>query len=177
MISVAMKIAAAAVAAAGLAYTSAETALSGAAYGDEDRLTALTEAALVEHAAAVFQRADRDQSGALDNDEYAALSIVSAELARLNGFVVIESADGFGTLALSGSTPSALSQIEHVRVDAVARSTFYQHAGDDGLMSEQEYADAQRAVFDVADFNRNGVLKRGELKAFAHRQALLSAGA
>ncbi len=177
MISVAMKTAAAVIAAAGLAYTSAEETLSGAAYGDNDRLTSLTEGALAEHAATVFQRADRDQNGALNSDEYAALSIVSAELARLNGFVVIEGADGPGTLALSGFTPSALSPTEHVRVDAVARSTFYLHAGDDGLMSENEYTNAQRAIFDVVDFNRNGVLKRGELKAFAHRQALVSAGA
>ncbi len=176
MISVAMKTAAAAIAAAGLAYTSAEEALSGPAYGDDDRLTALTEEALAEHATAVFTRADRDRSGALNSDEYAALSIVSAELARLNGFVVIESENGHGTLALAGLTPSALSQSEHVRVDAVARSAFYRHAGNDGLMDAQEYANAQQAMFEVADFNRNGVLKRGELKAFANKQALVSAG-
>ena len=175
MFSIAAKTAAAMLAAAGLAYTSADDKLSGAAYGD-DHVTSLSEDQLADHAAAVFNRADRDQNGALDSDEYASLSIVSAELARLNGFVVIESANGPATVALAGMTPAALSPSEHVRVDAVARSTFYLYAGDDGLMSENEYTIAQRSIFDVADFNRNGVLKRGELQAFANRQALISTG-
>ncbi len=176
MISVAMKTAAAVLAAAGLAYTSADEALSGPAYGDEDQLRALTEQALADHASAVFQRADRDQDAVLNADEYATLSIVSAELARLNGFVVIEGVEGPATLTLAGNAPSALSSAEHVRVDAVARSTFYAHAGDDGRMNEEEYARAQRALFEVADFNRNGVLQRGELEVFAQKQALLSPG-
>ncbi len=174
MFSVALKTAAAMLAAAGLAYTSADDKLS-AAYGD-DHVASLSEDQLADHAAAVFNRADRDQNGALDSDEYASLSIVSAELARLNGFVVIETANGPATVALAGMTPAALSPAEHVRVDAVARSTFYLHAGDDGLMSEDEYTSAQRSIFEVADFNRNGVLKRGELQAFANRQALVSTG-
>lgn len=175
MISIAMKTAAAVIAAAGLAYTSAEDAQTDA-YGADDQLTSLSEDRLAVHSGLVFQRADRNQSGALDADEYAALKIVSAELARLNGFIVLEGEDGPSTLALSGQAPSALSPIEHVRVDAVARSTFYLHAGDDGLMSDEEYSSAQREIFDVADFNRNGVLKRGELKSFANRQALVTTG-
>lgn len=176
MISVAMKTAAAVIAAAGLAYTSADDLVSDPAYGDEDRLRALTEDALIDHASAIFQRADRDQDGVLNANEYAALSIVSAELARLNGFVVIEGAEGPATVTLAATAPAALSRAEHVRVDAVARSTFYTHAGDDGQMNEEEYARAQRAMFDVADFNRNGVLQRGELEVFAQKQALLSTG-
>ena len=176
MISVAMKTAAAVIAAAGLAYTSAEDRLSGPAYADDDRLRALTEEVLANHASAVFERSDRDQDGVLNADEYAALSIVSAELARLNGFVVIEGVGGPATVMLAAAAPAALSPAEHVRVDAVARSAFYAHAGDDGRMSEEEYARSQRAVFDIADFNRNGVLQRGELEAFAQKQALLSTG-
>ena len=175
MISIAMKTAAAVIAAAGLAYTSADDA-PGAAYGEDGRLKLLTEEVLATHAQTVFHRADRDQDGALDNDEYAALSIVSAELARLNGFVVIEGEAGPSTVSISGAPSSALSQADHVRIDAVARSTFYLHAGNDGRMDESEYASAQRAVFDGADFNGNGVLKRGELAVFARRQALMTAG-
>ena len=176
MISIAIKTAAAVIAAAGLAYTSADDAAPGAAYGDENRLKSLTEDVLATHAQAVFQRADRDQNGALDNNEYASLSIVSAELARLNGFIVIESENGPATVAISGHASSALSQADHVRIDAVARSTFYLHAGNDGRMDENEYATAQRAMFDGADINGNGVLRRGELAVFAQRQALMTAG-
>lgn len=175
MISIAMKTAAAVIAAAGLAYTSADDAAPGAAYGDDNQLKSLTEDVLATHAQTIFQRADRDQNNILDNNEYAALSIVSAELARLNGFVVIESDTGPATVAISGPA-AALSQAEHARIDAVARSTFYLHAGNDGRMDKREYANAQRAMFDVADFNGNGVLKRGELSVFAQRQALISAG-
>lgn len=176
MISIALKTAAAVIAAAGLAYTSAEEAVSGEAYGAESRLKSLTEEALGVHAQTVFHRADRDQSGSLDNNEYAALSIASAELARLNGFVVIEGGNGPTTVSLSETASSALSPAEHVRIDAVARSTFYLHAGNDGRIDENEFANAQRAMFEVADFNSNGVLKRGELAVFARRQALMSAG-
>lgn len=176
MISIAMKTAAAVIAAAGLAYTSADDAALGAAYGDDGALKSLTEEVLARHAQTVFARADRDGNGALDNNEYAALSIVSAELARLNGFVVIESENGPATLAISGAPSSALSKADHVRIDAVARSTFYIHAGKDGRMDENEYANAQRAMFDGADFNGNGVLKRGELAVFARRQASMTAG-
>jgi hypothetical protein len=173
MMTIVMKSAAAVLAAAGLAYTSAGDAPP--AYGDEG-LKALTEEALADHAANVFQRSDRNQDGALNTDEYAALAIVSAELARLNGFIVIEGATGPARVTLAGYAPASLSAAEHARIDAVARSAFYLHAGDDGSMSEEEFTNAQQGVFDAADFNRNGVLRRGELEVFAQRQAMMSAG-
>ena len=174
MMSVALKSVAALAAAAGLAYKAADETALAPAYGDSVRT--LSADAVATHAALVFQRADRDQDGALDADEYASLSVVSAELARLNGFVVIEGEEGPATVAIASGAPSALSHAEYIRIDAVARSAFYLHAGDDGRLSEEEFANGQRAVFDAADFNRNGVLRRGELEAFAQRQALLTAG-
>ncbi len=173
MMTFVIKSAAAVLAAAGLAYTSASDlpeAYSG------DALKALTEEALADHAATVFHRADRNQDGALDADEYAALAIVSAELARLNGFIVIESEAGPARVTLAGFAPASLSAAEHARVDAVARNVFYLHAGDDGRLNEDEFTNAQQGVFDAADFNRNGVLRRGELEVFAQRQAMLAAG-
>lgn len=175
MMSVALKSAAALFAAAGLAATSVDDFTGAPAYGD-GHVKALTEDAVAAHASTIFHRADRDQNGFLDADEYASLSIVAAELARLNGFVVIESDDGPATLTLASTGPAALSRAEHIRIDAVARSAFYTSAGEDGRMSESEYLSAQRASFDAADFNANGVLRRGELEAFAQRQALATMG-
>lgn len=174
MMSIIFKSTAAILAAAGLAVSAGEDALSGPAYSDS--LAELTEESFASHAAVVFQRTDRNQDGYLQVDEFAAFSIVSAELARLNGFVVIEDENGPATLEIAGYSPSALSRSEHIRIDAVARNTFFLHAGDDGVMSEDEFTDAQRASFDAADFNRNGVLRRGELEAFAYRQAHMSVG-
>lgn len=177
MMSIAIKAAAAVLAAAGLAFTAADEEAMGLAYTVDNKVSVLTEENVAEHAAIVFHRADRNQDGSIDADEYASLSIAAAELARLNGFVVIESDDGApGLLSIASAAPASLSRAEHARIDAVARNVFYRHAGDNGKMSEQEYADAQRAVFDAADFNNNGVLKRGELEVFAQRQALIATG-
>ncbi|MEM8772761.1 MAG: hypothetical protein AAGD92_14035 [Pseudomonadota bacterium] len=176
MLTLAMKSVAALAAAAGLAYTAAEDAPLGSPY-DESALKVLTEAQIADHASLVFARADFDQDGKMNADEFAALSIVTAELALLNGFIVIENADDPGTVALGETTPQALSPAEHVRIEAVARNVFYHHAGEDGELSEDEFIASERAKFAAADLNNNGALRRGELRIFAQRQANLSVGA
>lgn len=176
MLSIAFKTATAAIAAAGLAFASADELTLGSPY-DGEKLKWLDETALTDHASAVFQRADLDQSGALNADEYAALAIISAELARLNGFVVIETSAGPSTVPLRSTAPASMSGAEHARIDAVARSNFYNAAGEDGRMDEEEYLSAQRAVFDAADFNANGSLRKAELELFAERQAMTQIGA
>ncbi|MEE2691889.1 MAG: hypothetical protein VX640_10160 [Pseudomonadota bacterium] len=127
------------------------------------------------HAETIFNRADLDRSGALDADEYASLAIVSAELSRLNGFIAIETGgDSANIVPLPVAAPSALSQGERARVEAVARSEFYVLAGDDALLTADEYLGEQAARFDAADRNRNGALAKGELASFAAREARLS---
>lgn len=127
------------------------------------------------HAQTIFERADLDRSGALDADEYASLAVVTAELTRLNGFIAIESGgDAANIVALPIAAPSALSSAERTRVDAVARSDFYEMAGVDAELSVSEYLGEQSARFEEADRNGNGALASQELAGFAAREAMLT---
>ena len=108
-------------------------------YGDAP-LTSLSYDEAGAHAERVFERSDRDGDGTLNVDEFAALSIVTAELAHLNGFIVIEHEDGVKTVPLSAAGEGALSASEHVRINAVARHVFYNFAGPDRALDAEEYA-------------------------------------
>ena len=142
------------------------------AYGDPaERLT--SERAAI-HAETIFARADLDRSGALDANEYVSLAIVTAELARLNGFVALEIGDAAEIVSVPITPPSAMSSAERIRVEAVARNEFYAAAGDDGLMSVEEFLGEQAARFEAADRNRNGALGKSELVNFASRAAFVS---
>ncbi|MEZ5893608.1 MAG: hypothetical protein R3C58_10785 [Parvularculaceae bacterium] len=162
---------AAAVATLGVAAASF-VGMSGDAY-DGGALTRLTDAEAASHAQAVFLRSDRNGDGALDVNEYAALSVVTAELANLNGFLAIEQADKIAAIALPVAAPSALGDSEQTRIDAVARSTFYAFSGADGKMQQGEYLVLQRTIFTSSDLNANGYLTNGELSIYAQRQAYL----
>lgn len=163
--------AAAAVSAIALAATSV---LGGADIGayDEAGLTKLSRADLDTHAMTVFMRADRNADGVLSADEFATYSIATAELAQLNGFVVFETVDGHGTVALPLGDKGALGHAEQVRIDAVARSTFYEVSGD-GAMTADEFRSAFASEFDRADRNRNSVLAKRELTSFAMAKSLI----
>ncbi len=176
MVPLLMKSAAAIAAVAGLAFASADDLTPGAAYG-EDALSSLTQAELADHALLVFERADRNGDQVLDVDEYTALSVVTAELAQLNGFIAIETEDEPSLIALPSARPAALSRGEHIRIAAVAQHAFYTYAGGDGRIDADEFVSAQTALFEAADFNGNGTLKRRELGVFAQRQASLTVGA
>ena len=166
----------AAIAAAGFAMAAVNGDPADYPYG-EASLTSLTYDEAGAHAELVFARSDRDGDGALNVDEFAALSIVTAELAHLNGFVVIEQEEGVKTIPLGTSEPGALPPSEHVRVNAVARHVFYNFAGPDRALDAQEYARLQSAVFKASDLNASGDLNRKELSAYARRQAFVPVGA
>lgn len=174
MIPVLLKSAAAVAAVAGLAFAAVET--DDAAY-DGAALTSLSEADIADHAGQVFSRADIDKNAALDVDEYTALSVVTAELARLNGFVAVEKGNDVRVIELPSAETASLSRSEHIRIAAVAQNVFYGFAGEDGRMSADEFANAQGALFKAADLNRNGKLGRRELSIFAQRQASMTIGA
>lgn len=145
---------------------------------DDNELATLTESEASTHARLVFHRADLDRSGGLSADEFTALSVVTAELAHLNGYFVIEGeGDRARPIMLPINAPSALAPGERVRVEAVSRNTFFALAGDDGVLSEGEFVGAQSERFREADRNNNGALARSELKSFAVGQARLAAGA
>ncbi len=164
---------AAAGAAIGIAFTSVpspDDAYEGRA------VTRLSENQAASHALHVFMRADRDMDQTLNVDEFAALSIVTAELAHLNGFIAIDNGGAVRTIALPVAAPMALSSTEHMRIDAVARHTFYAFAGEDSRLDGAEYVHLQKVVFEQADLNGNGALVKKELDIFAQRQAQLSTG-
>lgn len=165
---------AAAGAAIGIAFSSISAPDADAYEGKA--VTRLSETDVASHALHSFMRADRDMDQALDVDEFAALSIVTAELAHLNGFIAIDNGGAVRTIALPVAAPVALSATDHTRIDAVARHTFYAFAGDDSRLDGREYVRLQNAVFEQADLNGNGALVKKELDIFAQRQAQLSTG-
>lgn len=173
MMPVILKSAVALAAAAGLAYTASDDVELSPAYGEGHVLT-LTQSVVADHAEALFQRADRNQDGVLNVDEYTALQVISAELAALNGFIVIETGGEPATVAIPGGQRGSLGEFEQVRVAAVSRNAFYHQSGDDGQMDEAEFSSVIRALFDATDFNGDGTLKRAELGAFAQRQAFVA---
>jgi len=153
---------------------------SGAAFKDnayDGAITGLTQAEASLHARQVFARSDRNQDGVMSADEFASLSIITAELAHLNGFIAIEGDDGARTIALPIKAPVALPRGERARVEAVARNAFYAAAGSDGKLTAAEFISAEMVKFTEADRNRNGRLAKSELAGFAMRQARLATGA
>jgi len=175
MASLIINFAAGVAAVAGLALSSIDGAVSQNAY-DGDAVAKLTRADIEAHAAHVFARADRDGNASLNADEYTALTIVTAELAHLNGFIVIENDSDYAVAPAPGVTGAALSSSEQARIEAVARGRFYMFAGNDGVMDANEFKRAQNMIFEAADFNNNGVLARRELSAFAHHHANVTTG-
>lgn len=129
------------------------------------------------HATAVFARADLDRSGDLDADEYSALAVVSAGLARLNGYVAILGVDEALVAPLPAPAPRSLSAAERTRIEAVARADFYAASGADARMSAAEYGAEQDARFAAADRNRNGRLAKGELASFGAAAAAITGAA
>ena len=143
-----------------------------AAY-DDVIVTRLSQDEAALNATFAFMRADRDGDETLSVDEYAALMVVTAELANLNGFVAVETRNSVATIALPVSAPGALGDEEQTRIDAVARHTFYAFAGNDGKMQQGEYLELQNSIFAASDLNANGSLTNAELSIFAQRQANL----
>ena len=143
---------------------------------EDGELKSLTQAEAAVFADSVFQRADLDRDGSLDVDEFAALTIVTAELAHLNGFIAVEKDGALETIVLPITAPAALGDAEQTRIDAVARHAFYAFAGSDGKMQQGEYSGLQEAIFAASDLNANGALTSAELPLFAQRQAYLRPG-
>ena len=140
-----------------------------APYGDT--ITSLTTDEVASHATASFLRADANSDGFVNVDEYAALTIVTAELSLLNGFIALQTGSAEEKVELPFGNPGALTRGERARIEAVARSEFYQIAGDDSTISHSEFHDHKASKFAEADRNRNGKLAKAELQAFAAAEA------
>lgn len=126
-----------------------------------------------DHATALFQRADLNDDGVLNELEYQALAVVTAELARLNGFVSVMVDGGVRTVALSREPLAPLSGADRTRIEAIAFRDFQLAAGADNAISEGEFVQETLERFHNADRNRNGVLAKSEIKVFAANAARL----
>lgn len=125
----------------------------------------------------VFQSADLDANGALGTAEYAALAIVDAELARLNGFIAFEVGGKSLTVATSPNTaPLALTFAERTRIDAVATREFHAIAGPDAQIDASEYEGAAVELFTLADRNRDGAIAGDEFAIIAAARLRASHG-
>lgn len=124
------------------------------------------------HAARAFEKADLNNDGELDEDEYSLAALVTAELALLNGFYAIDAGDGVETVAIA-TARRALNDAEKVELLSSAVREFAAVAGDDERLDQSEYVNAQLEVFLANDTDRNAVLAAGELIAFGARQARL----
>jgi hypothetical protein len=126
------------------------------------------------HASLLFARADLDRSHTLDADEYAALSLVTAELARLNGRVPLLRMNDTRNIPVPSHTPASFKWSERTSIEAMARREFYAAAGDDAAMSASEFVADENARFAEADRNGDGRLARNELLAFGAALASVS---
>ncbi|MCA8889226.1 MAG: hypothetical protein KDA46_10380 [Parvularculaceae bacterium] len=158
--------------AAGAALASGSGYEPQSAYGPA--VNVLEAEAAARHASAVFDRADLNADGELDAREYEALSIVTAELARLNGFVSVDFDGVAAPVALPITAPKAMTSAERIRVEAIASREFHLVADGDDAITHDEYVSAQLELFAAADQNRNGVLSARELQSYAAWQAHLT---
>lgn len=129
----------------------------------------LEAAAVASTAQAVFSRADLDNDGELTRDEFVTLSVVTAELGRLNGFIAVDYAAGVRTAALPRT--ASWSGDERARVEDAARRDYAAIAGEDERMTSEEFVTARLEAMAAADLDRNGVLVGAELTRYAAIEA------
>lgn len=138
---------------------------------DNTILDQLSRAEAAAHARALFDRADLDRNDVLDVDEYASLSVIEAELARLNGYVAFETPTGPRRVAVDVSAPASLGRGERTLIDAVARSEFYVASGGKEVLTKTQFMADRAAAFAKSDRNGDGELVKAELSTFAARGA------
>lgn len=131
----------------------------------------LEGAAIFSNAEKVFERADLNNDGYLGDEEYSILAVVTAELARLNGFIVVDAQEGVLTVRTLLSDKADLS---HRDKEAIRDRAVREHAriaGDDQRVTRDEFVDAALERFIASDTDRNGRLTGEELTVFAASQA------
>ncbi|MEM6415192.1 MAG: hypothetical protein AAF720_11130 [Pseudomonadota bacterium] len=140
---------------------------------DSDSPVAVTQSFDAEqirtHAEKVFRQADLNSDGDLNVDEFATLSVVIAELSRLNGYVSILN-DGEGAIAPIQKQP-LLTKGDRIFIEALSAKERALAAGLDNRLDVNEFIDFELNRFLVADFNRNGILKNAEVIAYANQAA------
>ncbi len=162
----------AAAVAAGASLVSSVSVTLSPAYGVS--ATKLEASAAATDAARVFDRADLDNNGFLDRDEYEILSVVTAELAQLNGFIAIDAGRGVETVAIARADKRSLDVGDKARIEERAKREFRAISGDEERLSSDEFVTAELERFLATDADRNGVLAGAELASFAYAQSRLA---
>lgn len=134
--------------------------------------TQVEAATIAQTAKTIFVRADLDNDGALSEEEFVTLAIVTGELARLNGFVPVDYARGVRTAKLAYA--DAWSLETRARIMNAAERDYALFAGDDGRLDAGEFVSARLEALSAADRDRNGVLTGAELQRFAAIEARVS---
>jgi len=122
-------------------------------------------------ASAAYAKADLNNDGRIDQDEYVTLAVVSAELFRLNGFVALETSSGVERVTIAASSGTSLSAAEKSGIRTRSRMEYARIAGDDQKLTEREFIDSKVEEFFSADSDRNGILTGTELRQFAFAQS------
>lgn len=161
----------AAMVAAGAGLVHAASVEKTPAYGAT--ATQLEAATVAVTAKTVFARADLDNDASLSRDEYLTLAVVTAELARLSGFVPVDYSGGARTAPLPRAED--WTSAERSRVEHAADRDYAAFAGDDQRMTREEFVASRLESLTAADLDRNGVLTGAELMRFAAIEARLPA--
>lgn len=132
--------------------------------------TKLEADAAARHAAHVYHRADLDNDGALDGEEFKVLAIVGAELARLNGFIAVDLSASVQTVAVAKPGGALMTPQEKGAIAARAEREFAYFAGEDQKLGVDEFIAATLEDFVASDRDRNGLLTGAELATFAAAQ-------
>jgi hypothetical protein len=131
--------------------------------------TQVEASTIAQTAKTVFARADLDNNGALSEEEFVTLAVVTGELARLNGFVPVDYSGGVRTAKLAFA--DAWSNETRARIETAAERDYAYFAGDDGRLDAGEFVSARLEALSTADRDRNGVLTGAELQRFAAIEA------
>lgn len=161
----------AAVIAAGAGLVTSASVSPAPAYGSA--VVKLEADAAARNAARLFDRADLNNDGDLDRDEYVILAVVTAELANLNGFASLDDGDGVQTVSLPSTRKSDLTAKAKSAIRSNADREFDFAAGDDERLARHEFVAVELERFIANDNDRNGVLVGAELTSYAAAQSRL----
>jgi len=121
-------------------------------------------------AEALFERIDLNKDRRIDVDEFAAQTVVLADMVRSAGALRIAERDDLRIdLPEAGAAP--LTPAERISLDAIARDAFYAAAEGEGSLTPESWIALKLRDFASADFDADGELKGRELPAYALRIA------
>lgn len=133
-----------------------------AAYGAERR--SLDVNTVLEDANLLFSRADLNNDGFVDPDEYAIFAIVNAEISALNGFVTFDRGTRAPVVKIEADDTAPTDRKVIIET---ALSEYGAMSSTNRKLTRDEFAQARLEKFVACDIDRDGVLTGNELDRFA----------